>query len=188
MIKKTTQRTSFLAGVCAALAVVTLALLVAAQEPRAQAPQARARHPRLDRAVAGLGLTPDQVKALEAFRKARTEERQAFRQNMDKIRTESRELLRDPEANRARLDELIDRRAKLRAEREKSDLRTRAERDKIFTPEQRAKIERLRSSRWGRMGVAGRERMAETRAFRRGWARGARQGRRRGWIGAWRRW
>jgi Spy/CpxP family protein refolding chaperone len=188
MIKKMTQRTSVLAGICAALAVVTLALFVAAQEPPAQAPQAPARHPRLDRAVAGLGLTPDQVKALEGFRKARALERQAFRQEMDKIRTESRELLRDPEANRARLNELIDRRAKLRAEREKSAVRARAERDKIFTPEQREKLRTFRSARPGRPGAGGRERMAELRAFRSGYARGWRQGWRHGSSRGWRRW
>jgi len=187
MIKKMTRRTSILAGVCAAVSVVTLALFVAAQEPPAQTPQAPARHPRIDRAVADLGLTPDQVKSLEALRKARTEERQAFRQEMDKIRTETRELLRDPEANRARLDGLIDRRAELRAEREKSALRTRAERDKIFTPEQREKIRAFRSSRLGRPGLAARERMAERRAFRSGYARGLRQGWRRGVLRGWRR-
>jgi Spy/CpxP family protein refolding chaperone len=183
MIKKLTKRTPVFVAAIAAAAVMALALFAAAQ-----APQAPARHPRLARAAADLGLTADQVKALEAFRKARTEERQALRQGMDKLRTEMRELARDPKADRARLDELIDRRAKLRADHEKSALRTRAERDKIFTPEQRAKIDAFRSARQGRAGIAARGRLAERRAFRSGWARGWRQGWRRGWFRGWRRW
>jgi Spy/CpxP family protein refolding chaperone len=183
---KMTKRTSILAAAGAALALIALAVFVAAQEPAALAPQASTGHPRLDRAVAELGLTPDQVKALEAFRKARAEERQAFREEMGKLRTETRELLRDPEVNRANLDELIDRRAKLRAEREKGVLRARAERNKIFTSEQREKIRAFRSSRLGRMGVAGPRRLAELRAYRSGWARGWRQGWRRGWFRGWR--
>jgi Spy/CpxP family protein refolding chaperone len=188
MIKKMTKRTSTLVAAGAALALIMLAAFVAAQEPAAQAPQAPARQPRLARAVADLQLTPDQIKALEAFRKARTEERQAFRQEMDKLRTETRELARDPKADQARLDELIDRRAKLRAEHEKGALRARAERDKIFTPEQRDKIDAFRSARQGRMGIAARGRLAELRAFRSGWTRGWRQGWRRGWFRGWRRW
>jgi Spy/CpxP family protein refolding chaperone len=188
MIKKLTKRTPAFVAAIAAVAVMALVLSAAGQESSAQAPQAPARHPRLARAAADLGLTPDQVKALEAFRKARTDKRQAPRQEMDKLRTEMRELARDPRADRARLDELIDRRAKLRAEHEKSALRARAERDKIFTPEQRAKINAFRSARQGRVGIAARGRLAERRAFRSGWARGRRQGWRRGWFRGRHRW
>jgi Spy/CpxP family protein refolding chaperone len=137
----------------ATAAVLSLALFSVAQDvpPAADRPSTqRARR------IADLNLTPDQVKALEAFRQSRMEVRRAFRAEMDKVRGEMRELFADPQANREKIDKLIDRRATLMAEHEKRFLAARTERDKIFTPEQREKLKTLRSRLPGRAGLAGR--------------------------------
>jgi Spy/CpxP family protein refolding chaperone len=157
---KTRKRTSTLIIASAAVAVMSLALFAVAQD----APPAADRPgPSRARLIADLNLTPDQVKSLEAFRTARMDERRAFREEMDKIRGEMRELFADPQANREKIDGLIDRRAKLMADREKGFLAARVERDKIFTPEQREKLKTLRSRLPWRAGLAGRAMIA------RGW-------------------
>jgi Spy/CpxP family protein refolding chaperone len=98
-----------------------------------------------------LGLTAAQKKALEELRKSRATERQAFGEEMAKLRAEMRGLAKDPQTNQAGIDALIDRRAALRAGREKSALRARAERNKLFTPDQLEKLRRIAGrSRIGR--------------------------------------
>jgi hypothetical protein len=64
---------------------------------------------------------------------------------MGKLREEMRGFRRDPKADPARMDGLIDRSAKLRAAAQKQAFRARAERDKIFTPDQLEKIRAFRS-------------------------------------------
>jgi len=137
------------------LAALLVPALLAAQESTPPDRPGRARIER-PRPLADLGLTPEQTKALEDFRKARRDEGQAFREGMGKLRVEMRELAKDPKANQARIDSLIDKMAGLSAERRKAAFRTRAERDNIFTPEQRAKLETLRSRFAGRARLAGR--------------------------------
>ena len=151
---RTFNRTAILWAAAALLAAVVLVPLLAAQTP----PPPGRPGPRAGRAqaIADLGLTPDQVKALGEFRQARMSERLAFREEMGRFRGEMRALAGDPQANQARIDKLIDQRARLRADREKGALRARAERDKIFTPEQLGKIKAFRSGRSGRMGNAAR--------------------------------
>jgi Spy/CpxP family protein refolding chaperone len=123
-------------GAPALLAAALVASLLAAQEPP-QPGRARLR--------AELGLTPEQVQALGLFRQSRREDRRAFRGEMGKLREEMRGFRRDPKADPARMDALIDRSAKLRAARQKQAFRARAERDKIFTPDQLEKIRAFRS-------------------------------------------
>jgi len=160
-------------GVGAAfLAAVLLPALVTAQETQAPARPARPRLERM-RPLADLGLTPEQEKALDAFREARIKESEAFRREMFDLRSEMRELAKDPGANRTKIEALIDKTARLRAEREKASLKAMAERDKIFTPEQLEKMKAFRSrfaDRAGRgmMGMRGEGRIM---------GRGAAQGR-----------
>jgi len=162
-VKRTTRRTATLIAAAAVLAAAFAPAFVRAQE---SAPQAAPAQPRIERGpLAELGLTPDQVKALEAFHKARVEERRAFRDQMTKLRDEMRTLRRDPRANQAKLDALIDQRAGLVAARDKEAFRARAERDKIFTPEQLEKLKTLRSDRAGR-GLGARARLAHGRSGR----------------------
>jgi len=180
-MKRNDTRTSIRCAAAALLAAGVLVPLLAAQAPPPGRPGPRAaRAP----AIADLGLTPDQVKALGEFRQARMNERRAFREEMGRFRGEMRALAGDPQANQAKIDKLIDQRAKLRADREKGALRARAERDKIFTPEQLGKIKAFRSGLSGRMGFAGPGRMA------RPWAHGYRPypGWHRGWVRGWHRW
>ena len=155
-----TRMTKMIVGGAAAafLAAALLPAVAAAQEPGRPAAPARPRMERMT-ALADLGLTPEQEKALEAFREARIKESEAFRRQMFDLRAEMRALDKDPEANRAKIEALIDKTAKLRAEREKAALRARAERDKIFTPEQLKKIESVRGLR-GMRGMRGIHRQA----------------------------
>jgi Spy/CpxP family protein refolding chaperone len=179
-MKRTNGRISTPIAAGAAMTLAFLAVFAAAQTPPPGRPGPRAARAQ---AIADLGLTPDQVKALGEFRKDRMDERRAFRQEAVRLRGEIRALAGDPKANQPKIDELIDQRAKLRAEREKGALRARAQRDEIFTPEQRDKIKAFRSGRQGRMGLAGPGRMA------RPWARHDRPypGWHRGWARGWRR-
>ena len=140
------------------LAAFLFPAFAAAQETQAPAQPgktpAEKMRPRRD-----LGITPEQEKALEEFRKARMEEDRSFREEMTKIHTDMRELAKDPKANQAKIDALIDKTAELRAGREKAAFRNRAERDKIFTPEQLEKMKSFRGRLRGRPGLAGRGRM-----------------------------
>lgn len=92
-----------------------------------------------------LDLTPDQKAKLEEFRKARQGEREAFLDQMGKLRADLRELRKDPQANEKKIDALIDEMFKLRAGRLKSSFKHLAEVKKIFTPEQQEKLARLRA-------------------------------------------
>lgn len=166
----------------AILSVAVLApLFAAAQEAQAPArpgeTPAEKRPPTRMLVRESLGLTPEQEKSLEGFRKARVEESQAFREEMTKLRGEMRALVQDPKADATKIDALIDKTAKLRAEREKAAFRNRAERDKIFTPGQLEKIKAFRARFAGRAGLAGPGRMG----FGRMGFRGPGMGRFRGW-------
>jgi Spy/CpxP family protein refolding chaperone len=131
-------------GAPALLAAALVASLLAAQEPP-QPGRHAGRRPGRARLRAELGLTPEQVQALGLFRQGRREEQRAFRGEMVKLREEMRGFRRDPRADPARMDALIDRSVKLRADRQKQAFRARAERDKIFTPDQLEKIRAFRS-------------------------------------------
>ncbi len=78
-----------------------------------------------------LGLSPEQEKALETFRKARMDENRTFREEM----------------------------MKLRAERAKAAFKHRGEMEKIFTPEQLEKMKAFRARAMDRPGMAGHGRM-----------------------------
>jgi Spy/CpxP family protein refolding chaperone len=148
-------------------AALLIPLFVAAQEGQTIPPAANERPGRM-LARESLGLTSDQEKALEEFRKTRLKESQTFREEMTKIQAEMRELAKDPEANQTKLDALIDKTAQLRAGREKATFRNRAERDNIFTPEQLEKIKAMRERFAGRAGLAGPGRMGSGRMGFRG--------------------
>lgn len=161
-MRKTSVKLIIGAAAVALLAVWLSPALAAAQETQAEPRSVRER-PGRTLARETLDLTPDQEKALEAFRQARAEEGRAFRDEMTKLRLERRELAKDPRANQGKLDALIDRTARLRAEREKADFRNRIERDKLFTPEQREKMRSFRERLADRPGRIGRGRMAAGR-------------------------
>jgi Spy/CpxP family protein refolding chaperone len=148
-MSKPTLRTPVLIAAAAFLAAAFFPLFAGAQETgQAAAPGQTVVEP--GRRAADLGLTPEQIKALGELRKARRAEGQAFRTETAKLRGEMRELARGPQADQAKIDALIDKRAALRAGREKAALRARAERNKIFTPDQLEKLRSLRARRVGR--------------------------------------
>jgi Spy/CpxP family protein refolding chaperone len=178
------------------VAAVLIPLFVAAQEAKTPPPAANER-PGMMLARESLGLTPDQEKALEEFRKARLEESRTFREEITKIHTAMRELAQDPQANQTKIDALIDQAAALRAGKEKAAFRIRAERDKLFTPEQMEKMKAMRERFAGRAGLAGPGRMGIGRMGFRGPGRFGRLGFGRGFMGRfrplrhrlhWRRW
>jgi Spy/CpxP family protein refolding chaperone len=153
IMSKSTRRIPALAAAAFGLSAALIAIGAFAQETTKPAPPAQ---PRIERPgpLADLNLTPDQVKALEGFRRARREQARAFRDDMAKLRDEMRGLRADPDANEAKIEALIDKRAALMAAHEKDALRARAERNKIFTPEQLEKLKTLRSRFPGRAGRA----------------------------------
>lgn len=162
MRARTVRATGHAAALALAAALV-LPVLAWAQE----APPARPERPARVLARQALDLTPEQEKQLAEFRRARSEERRAFREEMVKVRSEMRGLMADPEANKAKLEGLIDRAARLRAEREKAALGHRSERDRIFTPEQRDKLRAFRENREARREfVRGRALRSPGRAWR----------------------
>lgn len=139
------------------LAAVLAPAFLAAQE--GQAPPAGRRPAAKMAPREALGLTPEQEKSLEEFRKARREEGQAFREEMMKLRGEMRELAKDPAANEAKMNGLIDQMAKLGATRAKTALKNRGQLEKMFTPEQLEKLKTFRGRVMGRAGLAGPGRM-----------------------------
>jgi Spy/CpxP family protein refolding chaperone len=139
------------------LAAILAAAFIMAQE--AQAPPGAKNPPAQMQPREALGLSPEQEKALETFRKARLDENRMFREEMMKLRGEIRELAKDPEANEAKIDGLIDKTAQLRAERAKAAFRHRGEMEKIFTPEQLKTMEAFRARANDRPVMDGRGRM-----------------------------
>ena len=140
------------------LAAVLAPVFITAQE--AQAPPPGGKNPPAKmQSREALGLSPEQEKALETFRKARMDENRAFREEMMKLRGELRELAKDPKAGEAKINGLIDKTAQLRAERAKAAFKHRGEVEKIFTPEQLKKMEAFRARTMDRPGMAGRGRL-----------------------------
>ena len=166
-MNKTTFRIALRVTAALFLAAVLIPVFVAAQE--AQAPQPAGKKPPVKMGPREtLGLSPEQEKALETFRKARMDESRAFREEMMKLRGEMRELAQDPKANEAKINGLIDKIAQLRAEKAKAAFRNRAEVKKIFTPEQLEKMKSFRARLMDRPGMAGRGRMGFSRMGFRG--------------------
>ncbi len=148
------------AAFSAALVFPLMGAAQAAQEKQAEKPAKPA--PPQDR-LRMLGrdlfdITPEQEKKLQEYRQARQEEAKAFREQMQKLRTEYRELLKDAKANEAKLGGLIDQMSKLQAERMKAGLKNRGAWEKIFTPEQLDKMKKYRGAfmNRGRRGMMGR--------------------------------
>jgi len=103
----------------------------------------------LGRMKDALQITPEQEAKLEAHRKAVAEQHKAFGEQMKKVREEMQALRKDgakPDLNKT--NELIDRTFKIRADQAKAMAKNRAEREKIFTPEQ---LEKMKPGR-GLMG------------------------------------
>jgi Spy/CpxP family protein refolding chaperone len=140
------------------LAAVLIPAFVTAQDTQAPPPAGK-KPPVKMGPRESLGLTAEQEKALETFRKARMDENKAFREEMMKLRGEMRELARDPKAGEAKINGLIDKTAQLRAERAKAAFKHRGEVEKIFTPEQLEKMRAFRARAMDRPGMAGRGRM-----------------------------
>lgn len=165
-----TVRTTVVAAAAACAAALLFPVLAAAQEAKPGAPPRPERPARL-MAREALGLTPEQERALAEFRRVRAEERRVFREGMSRIREEMRGLAGDTDADRAKIDGLIDQAARLRAEHEKAAFRSRAERNRIFTPEQREKMRAFREGFAAGRGFRARGAMGFGRAEFRGPAR-----------------
>ena len=169
-MRKISRKLIIGAAALALVAALIFPAFAAAQEAKTP-PRARRERPGRMLAREALGLAPEQEKALADFRKARVDEARAFRDEMSKLRAERHELAKDPQANQAKLDGLIDRTAKLRAGREKADFRNRIAREKIFTPDQLEKMRTFRQRLANRPGMGRRGPMAFGRMGVRGWGR-----------------
>ncbi len=102
-----------------------------------------------------LGLSPEQQAKFDALNKARDEEHQAMREETRKLGDELRALRNDPQADPRKADALIDRIEGIRADRMKSDFRFDQDLKKILTPEQRKKLDQLRTRSEERRGYRG---------------------------------
>ncbi len=157
-MNKTTFRIAIRVTAALFLAAVLVPVFVTAQE--AQAPPPAGKKPPVKMGPReSLGLSAEQEKALESFRKTRMDENRAFREEMMKLRGELRELAKDPKASEAKINGLIDKTAELRAERAKAAFKHRGEVEKIFTPEQLEKMKTFRARAMDRPGMAGRGQM-----------------------------
>lgn len=168
-MRQLTRKTPVLSAAAVLLAAALIPIAVAGQEKARPSRPAQSRLER-SRPLADLNLTPDQVKALGAFRAARRGQARAFRDDMAKLRDEMRGLRADPEANQAKIEALIDKRAALLAAHEKDVFRARTERDRIFTPEQLEKLKAMRT-RLAARGAAGRARIGRGHRLGLGWRR-----------------
>ncbi len=149
-MKQTRLRTPIAAALAAAFTVSLLALPVAAQAPgRGDRPWPGMRMAARD----ALGITAEQEKKLEEFRKAGIEEGRAFREQMTKVREELDGLMKDPKANEAKINAAIDRMSKMHADRLKATVKSRAAWQAIFTPEQLEKMKGTREAFRGRPGM-----------------------------------
>jgi Spy/CpxP family protein refolding chaperone len=113
-----------------------------AEKAQKPAPAAQAR---LERLKNWLNLTPEQVTKLNDLRKAQAEEQRTFRQQLQKLRGEIGPLLKDPKADQAKINALVDQITKLAGDRIKKSLQNGKELEKIFTPEQFQKFRQLRN-------------------------------------------
>jgi len=125
---------------------------VSGQQASQDKPQPQEKSRLRDMAKDPFNITPEQEKKIQEFREARMKDRQAFRDQMAKVREEMRDLMKDPKANEAKIDGVIDRMAKLRADRTKAAFRDRGQWEKIFTPEQLEKMKKYRGDFAGRLG------------------------------------
>jgi Spy/CpxP family protein refolding chaperone len=91
-----------------------------------------------------LKLTPEQEAKLKDMQKSRQAEMKAFRDEMQKLRGELNPLLRDPKADRNKINGLIDQISKLNADRIKKSLADRNPLQKILTQEQLDKLNQVR--------------------------------------------
>ena len=153
---KASNKVRFGAGLAAAVLAVVLFPITAKSQDKPAPPEkagAEARSLRREMARDLFAITPEQEKRLQELRDAQMKDARAFREQMTKMRGEMRDLMKDPQANAAKIDSLIDSRARLRAEREKQALRFRSEREKTFTLEQIEKMKRYRGELRERFGA-----------------------------------
>ena len=156
---KTLRIETVLAAVGLVAALWPLQAGAQAQQAPQDKPQTQERtRPRRDMVWDLFNITPEQEKKIQEFRQVRQKDRQAFRDEMTKIRGEMRDLMKDTKANSAKIDSLIDVTSKLRADREKLAIRTRDDWQKLFAPEQLEKIKKYRGAFTGRQGLGERGR------------------------------
>jgi Spy/CpxP family protein refolding chaperone len=129
-----------------------------AQAPKAKpaptAPAQRGQMP-LERLKNALGLTDDQAAKLQESRKAQQEAQKGFREQMQKLRGELAPLLKDPKADAAKVNGLIDQMSKLGADQAKKGFQERGALAKILTPDQLVKFQSFRGGMAMGMGMRG---------------------------------
>ncbi len=87
-----------------------------------------------------LNLTKEQETKLQALKQAGQAERKAFSEQMQKLRQEMQTLRKDGKIDTAKMNPLIDKMYKLRADQAKSKLQRKQEWRKVFTAEQLEKL------------------------------------------------
>jgi Spy/CpxP family protein refolding chaperone len=148
------RRQTLLAGLTAALFLAGSAATFAQNPPEKRQPRGAWFFAGQlgERLAKFLELTPEQQAKFDEIRKARQEEVKAFREEMGKFRPQLREAMKDPQADQAKIDGLIDRLSQVRAEHLKSTVRTHKDLEKVLTPEQLEKYRKVRSRHGMRHG------------------------------------
>jgi len=137
----------------AIVGILFTGFVLAQEKPAAPAPPAKAKpapQAPLAKMKEALQVTPDQEAKLKAFREARRNENEAFAEQMRKSRGDLQSLRRDPKADPAKVNGLIDQIYKLQADRAKAGFRNGQDWQKIFTPDQ---LEKMKQGRNRLMGM-----------------------------------
>jgi Spy/CpxP family protein refolding chaperone len=124
----------------------------------------------MNRLKDALQITPEQEAKLTEHRKAVVEQQKAFAEQMKKVREERQALRKDGASpDLTKTNGLIDRMFKVRADQAKAQAKNRADRAKIFTPEQLAKMKQGAQMLQGRgMGMMNRPGMMRGQGLRPG--------------------
>lgn len=127
---------------CVPLTLFTLQAQDVPEEPEQGLP------PRMKAAEKFLDLSAEQKESLEKLRIAWREEQQSFREAMRAKGEELKELMKDREANAAKIEALRDGMFAMRLEQMKKSYEHRKTARRVFTADQLKKLDTLRTRSW----------------------------------------
>lgn len=130
-------------------AVITLVIFLLVTASFSFGQNQPVRRPRLqaNSTQDGLNLSVEQRQSLAKLRIEHQQARQVLMDQINLLNLENRQLMRDPEANAAKLKEMRRRIFELREQQFDQSLAHRKSRNAIFTPEQLEKVRALESRR-----------------------------------------
>lgn len=109
--------------------------------------QLHGKHLHKKHLIAELNLTDDQKERITTIRNGHKEKMEPQRKELRQLRTEIAEMKRSEQPDTKKIDAMIDRSAGMRAEMEKSRIRTEMQVEAVLTPEQKKELEAKRAER-----------------------------------------